>query len=235
MGLIYIGNCEFEEISDFEVGRDLFGMDTMTRTYEGRTDKLNAFMAKVNASFRDDEYRNFRARSASSNRGSGPFTRVRVEFVGLWKDELPEERPIPGWRRQTSSFTVQGGQETCEVDYAAPTTIYRYVTREKPTAQRFKGKLELLDAAWEIYQIRGAKTIDFFEVQPVGRIGGVVSGGRAVTGKFNYVKDIVTAAFNPRPAGDYWEVEEENEGRMLSVDREDLPRFLFPNRIAGNT
>lgn len=232
MGVIYVGNCEFEEIADFQLGKTAFGMDTITRSFAGRSDKLNAFLRKMSTGTSDVEYPGFKSRGVSVNR-DGPFHRVTVEFIGLYNDVLPEVPPESGWRRQSSTFHQQGGTGVAEVEYAAPFTTYRYIAREKPVAQKFRGQLDLLGAAWEVYQIKGAKDVQFFEVQPLGRIGGVVSGAQTVTGKYNWVREVVTSIFTPKAAGNYWEVEEQNEGRMLPVDRTDLPRFLFPDRIAG--
>ncbi len=224
MGLIYIGDCTFQESADFVIGVDEFGADSLTRTYEGRTDQLKAFIAKWPKGKTDATFPPFSRRTLQAT-GRGAFTTVVIQMSGLLDGKIPPAQISGGTRLQTVSLQRFGGQETCEVDYYAPFTTYRYVTHGIPQQPRFPGKIEQSAQAWEFKRTRGSRNTTFHQVIELSRIGGVVTYQKVTTGKFNFARDVsTTISFDP--VGETYQVTEENEGIIVWVSDINVPRFI---------
>lgn len=231
MGIAYVGNCEFEESADFAIGKNEFGAHTLTRTYEGRTDKLDAFLTKWPKGKPDRLKPVFKTRALQVT-GRGAFSSVTISSVGLIDSRIPEEEVQGGWRLQTASLKRNGSEEVTEIEYRAPVTSYRYVSLKEPQEQRFPRMVRLTKMAWQFNQQYGDRTTKFHQVIELGRIGGLPQYTQTKLGFFNYARDIMTSVFTWEQVGDLYLVTEENEGRILEIARNDLPRFLQPDHWA---
>ncbi len=236
MAIVTVGDTEWEAQPDWSLTiNDRGGADTLSRSYSGNAETLADFLSQYPKNSQDEEFPQLRRESVNVS-GSRSFPTVTINYRGIFNDDLPEVRISGGWRRQTVTLIMQDDSSTvdqredsttqCTVVYFAPVSTYKYVTRIKPKKQRFEGKLELTDVSWQIRSVVGAGNVPFYEAKPPLWVAGIVTGGQIRPGHFNYVRAVGTTIFTFEQAGDYWEVVEENEGRMEMVERADLPRLL---------
>lgn len=222
----YVGNCEWEESADYVLDLDEYGMDTLTRTYQGRRDKLGEFLRSFQIHTPDYEYPQLTYTSRRVMVGKA-FASVTLTFAGLFDDVLPPVVVEGGFRPQELSIQKTDSNETLVLSYNAPFTTYKYVARRKPKRQRFPHQLENTALGFHILSRRGSRGA----VRIADAIGGV-PGLMLATSKitppnvFEIWREVVCADFTFRQAGRYWEVTEQNEGRLMEREREDIPRVL---------
>lgn len=240
MSVVFAGDTEWEEQPDWSLTVDDYGVDTLSRPYSGNAELLADFLKQYPKGSRDPVYDQLK-RTGYSASGHRSFPTVTLQYKGIFADDLPDVKRGGGWRRQTATLTMQDDSTdaaradsatTCTIAYYAPVTRFRYVTRKQPTKQKYAGQLLQTDAAWEIVEIIGAGLTQFYEARPPLWVAGIVTGGTIRPGHFNYVRAVGTTIFNIEEAGDYWEVTEENEGRIEMVERADLPRLLSSSDVA---
>jgi hypothetical protein len=232
MGIRYVGDCNFAESTEFVLGVNEFDADSLTRTFEGRSDKLKEFIAKWPKGKPDATYPSFRRRTLVAT-GRGAFTSVTITFAGLLSGNIPNPKITGGFRQQSTSLKRAGSEETVEVEYRAPYTTYRYLARSKPEKPKYPQTVQLNSIPWEVNQTRGDRSTLFYEVRELGRMGGTIIYTRTRNGYFNYARDFSTSAFEYDQIGDLWEVIEEHEGRIIEIARNDLPRHLYPDYFVG--
>lgn len=225
MGVEYVSDCEIKPNPDFSITIDKFGLHSLRRTYEGRADKLNAFLLKWPVGRADETYKQFKLTGQDVS-GRGATVQVVLSFVGLMSGQLPKPIQAGGWRTQVSTLKKLDGEETVEIEYNAPVATFRYVTDKMPTAQRYAGKILSDRVPWQIRNLRGSRTTRFWEVQEIPGFGTTPRYTKTITGRFNYARQIFTSQFSFQQVGDFWECVEENEGRIIEVAQNELPRYL---------
>lgn len=223
--LTYIGNCEFEESSDYTLNIDEFGMDTLVRSFDGRKDKLAVFLRSFRINTPDPEFSQLTlvARQCLVGRA---FARVQLTFVGLFDDVLPPPIVEGGWRHQELQLQKEDSNETVILEYKAPVSTYRYITRRQPTRQRYEGRLAATELGFRIVGRRGSKGKFKLVNGPTPLALPGTLAQEEDKNVFAIDRDVICSAFTFRQAGRYWEVTEENEGRLMESEREDLPRKL---------
>lgn len=201
MGILYVGNCEFEEIDSSDITKDPWSMDAMTRTYAGRRDKLTAFLATLTKNKPDDEYRQLFA-TQWRVRNERAFSYVTLELAGLLDGKLPDPTYHDGTSRESIQLENLNGEQT-EVEYYAPTTTIRYVSRTRPTKRLYGGRLQRTKDAFQILGRRGNKTREL-----------TLDLATLNAQNFAYHTDIVSTQDSDQ-VGIYWRVTEVNTGRLL--------------------
>lgn len=232
MGLSYVGDCEFAESTEFQLSRDLYGLDTLQRSWDGRADKLKAFLPLWPIGKKDPSFKTLKIRSQPSitTFGNGAFVRVSMEFVGLIMGVLPPVVESGGYRRQTVTLYQDGTGTAIEITYRAPVITYKYVTRERPKNPRF-ARPAIDPIGWQILERVGSQTGTLHEVPNFGIMGGHQLYGTVELGAFNYARNYATSVFDFESVGDYWTVTEQTEGTIQQLTGDDAPRSLPSTRL----
>lgn len=243
MAIEYVGDCEFDETEDSGMlTEDFWGMDELTRIFEGRNDLLVPFILKFKKKYFDDEF----PQLGLTNRVIVPgraFTKVTLTYKGLLDNDLPDPVVEGGWTQDSARVGLMFGQgkfsthgwmdlglgnfgsrttgnqkslpiagllstavvrksleqigdeETAEVEitYNAPRTTFHYVTRKEPKVPRYGQTLLLSEGDFEIVETRPAT----FRGRPVIN------------------REIRTVDFQKRRAGNFWEVSEVTQGKLV--------------------
>ena len=227
MGVVYVGNCEFEESEDFSLTKDPYGLDRLSRTYLGRTDKLDAFLKQWPKARPDDTWKQLKLLELQAS-GRGAFTQVTIQFTGLKDGVIPSPIKAGGCREQTATLQSLEANQTCEVVYKAPYSSFRYITTKQPQKGRFEGVLLQTEQTWDMKNLRGDRTTRFHQVNEIASFLGNIIYTKTLTGFFNYARVISSSGPKFEQVGEYWEVIEENEGLIIDVARNDFPRYLEP-------
>lgn len=145
----YVGNCAIEEVSPEIWGKDLWGMDTLSRTYKGRMDRVTQF-ANVLSNNQSKPDRIFRP-MVMRDYGcviDAPWATFTVNFWGKLDGKLPP----PVFSNDMSILSVVldyalgdlnendpfSGTQT-QITYEAPSTTIRYITKGLPETSSFEG------------------------------------------------------------------------------------------------
>lgn len=132
MGLTYIGNCDFEEIQEPDFDVDLYGLDTMTRTFEGRSDRADRFLLDYTQGKPDPEYKFFSFANYSRS-GSQGVTKLGLNFVGKAEPNLARSHTEVDTRIQTVSLTGENTGRTANITYKSPMIRTMFAVEERPT------------------------------------------------------------------------------------------------------
>lgn len=149
-GLSYSDILDFEEIDHSEPSIDHYGLDTFTRTFEGRNSLLNAFLATwlspagVPLNTADTEYAGMYCIAATPSRARA-FSQVQVKFTG----KISGAEPLPTIKDTWTENTAQliGGTDDAavvpdflfpiSVDYFTGGTSYEYYAAARPSEPRY--------------------------------------------------------------------------------------------------
>lgn len=225
MGLIYTANCGWEEAAEYVLSVDDWGLDSMTRTYEGRTDELETFLRTLTKNLPDYQFPELVLIGKAVERGRA-FSRVSCEFRGLLGADTGKPLPDPvingGWRLDRVQLQSSTNAQM-EIEYNSPFTSYRYVTRQRPTQQQFPGKLLYSKGAFEIFKSWGTKGNVFIGGScvsgyniPVGT--GVPIDPAELGNVFVGSSKIITSSMTSNQVGIYWENTEENQGVIVPAE-----------------
>lgn len=144
----YVGNCDIEEIGPEIWGVDLFGMDTLVRTYKGRMDRANRFRLLLgnNKNKPDEIYRGMFNQDFGATIDA-PWAIFTVNFTGKLDGKLPQ--PVYSNDTTVQSVVLEYALGDVENDplsgtqvsltYEAPSTTIRYVTRGLPEFASYGG------------------------------------------------------------------------------------------------
>jgi hypothetical protein len=226
MGVVYV-DCEFAESPDFSLTKDPYGLDRLSRTYFGRTDKLDEELKKWPKAKPDATYKNLKLLESQAS-GRGPFTQIVIQFTGLRDGVIPSPIKAGGCREQTVTLQCLEANQTCEVVYKAPYSSFRYITTKQPQKARFEGVILQTEQSWEMKNLRGDRTTRFHRVNEITSFLGNIVYTKTLPGRFNYARVISSSGPKFQQVGEYWEVVEENEGLIIDVARNDFPRYLEP-------
>lgn len=209
--LTYNGNAEWRFVGESDLDLDSFGFDTLTRTYEGRPDKLAVFLRDWPKNKQDRAYPwLFLVGRKASGVGSG-WVRCVLEFKGTL-----DRNPKPHFSSDTrlQPLQIQRDEGRSQAEYYGPVSTYRYiVVGPHPRERTYAGQMLQPDFAYEIINVRG---------QPIPFVGIAAnrrglpredpSGNRTLV--YLLEPRIVTSRFSCEQVGNCWQVTEENEGRL---------------------
>jgi len=148
--ICYVSDDQFEfiEIDHSEPSINQYGLDTLTRTYEGRNSLLDAFLAtwnEVNGTPRnvpDWQYPGMVSVELPSISRGAAFSTVAIKFTGKISNAEPLVTIKDSFREDTAQ--VQGGTGTTPnvvfpvmIDFRAPTTSYEYFAASRPATTRY--------------------------------------------------------------------------------------------------
>lgn len=152
----YLGNSDIEETDSTQFVRDIYGLHTFVRSYQGEKTQavIDAFRATFTEGTADATYTNMYI-SKVSERTDRSWYYADVEFVGTIDGSEPSVETEDTISENTLQvFTQVEAPIPAEIDYLAPRSTYRYATKVKPTAPRYIG---LVESVWpiQITQKRG--------------------------------------------------------------------------------
>jgi hypothetical protein len=220
--ITFVGNCDIEEVPGASLGIDAYGLDTLTRKYKGRVDRLAAFL-KANRRDRkrpDATYQGLTFASMNFTE-SGPWAEGEMTFKGTHDGSMPDPLPpTTSLSPETVTLSQYDGAEsadfpTVEITYLAPVTTWRYVTRKRPTVPQRRGQLAGSQEIQYISRRGGAGDLSIFAG---GNLGTPLDIDTKQAGQYNGVAMTVTKAFNVTPAGIYFECEESNMRTIFPFD-----------------
>lgn len=214
----YIGDCDIEEISPEIWGVDLWGMDTLTRTYKGRMDRASNFKNVLRNSVNTPD-RLFRAmiRRDYGCVIEAPWATFTVNFWGKLDGKLPP----PVFSNDMGVFSVvldyalgdvnendalSGTQ--VQLTYEAPSTTIRYVTIGLPENSSYDGVVRNKKQINVIGRMGAAGNVKLFDIRNGSGYSGQVTP--ALAQHFNGVI-VIENTFSAQQVGNYAECIETNQ------------------------
>ena len=241
--MTYVGDTTFAEDADAVFTVDAWGMDSLTRRFKGANTLLSDFLEDYakdrTVADADFPYMFHSSHSATIGRA---FSTVTIEYKGLINSKpgnTPEDLPPvfkSGYRTQDVSLPYVGdtiGQTTgavAEITYSAPFTQIMYVTREVPKTRRFRNILESFEEGIQLLARRGSPgdiTIHAGKTwkQSVGTVGLDVI---ETVQHYNGVAEVIPTQFEWEQAGQWYQVIETNEARVVPLDLANGLMRFFP-------
>lgn len=207
--ITYIGDIEFTEMAEGDLDNDPFGMDTLTRVFEGPTYKLHDYLKELKKLKVDREYKQLNLVHKRARRGRA-YSQVTVDFAGLLGGEIPQHVESAGFDQKTIQLQSTSGTQA-SFTYNAPTSTFRYITKTRPTRQVFENQMMYYEASFDVVERTGAR----------GRL--YIDNGNPTSADFIARREIF-GTLHSRPVGLYWENTETNEARLVEVDDMFRPR-----------
>lgn len=205
--LNYTGNAEWREVSSSSLEEDPWGFDVLTRTFEGRPDKLGAFRAQYPKNKEDAVFKWLFVTKRSTPSVRGAWLSCTIEFKGTL-DRQPKVNRSASLRLQPLELTTGTGAVATvgtQAQYYGPVRTFKYITTERPTRPLFKDELLPTELDFQIVNQRTA-----------GKI--VVSRGdqpeTSKTSNLYVIPRVFTSRFDFEEVGRCWQVTEEHEGRL---------------------
>lgn len=172
---------DFAEQPGATLSVDLWGMDTITRRYTGRLDKVATELAKYKRrrDVKDTVYPGLFATEYTMT--ENPLAELSVTFKGFVDNKVPEPVLESGTRRQQVTLSFTGDtpgevtSETMTVTYISPYTTFTYFLKSKPTAPKYRNKVELTTDSMQIVSLSGDPGRNFKFVRG-GDLNGSTSG-----------------------------------------------------------
>lgn len=227
MGVVYVGDTDFALDEEESGSPDQFGLYRTRRPLRGNSELLWQALRALRKGTPHPDLPSLKlARDPAFQRGPR-FSTIECEYVGLLTDALPSPIRSMGLREATSQVNREGSAETADIFYRAPTTTYRYILRRQPKKPIFAGRLLQTEMDWEVLEYRGPTGTDGQDFHEVALpTASTITRTAFVPNRYNYARTVVTSMFDAQEVGDYWEVTEQNEGRIRKIDRADLPSLL---------
>jgi len=140
MSITYIGNCKLTTTGT-SFKRDLWGLDTMTRTYKVRADQEKATLEQFRSrNISDPDFPLLTLQDVTFSHSEGPFSIITANYRGLLKEQEPEVQISFSVQDETVELVNVSSLATISLDYRAPQTTYTYSTKTPPTKFRYKNK-----------------------------------------------------------------------------------------------
>lgn len=239
--LEFIGDCEFDEAEGSGIlAEDFWGMDELTRVFEGRSDLLGRFMAGLRKKYFDYEFPQLGITNRSAKSDNG-ITTVEVKYKGLLDNDLPDPVVEGGWVEDTASIGLVLGYGKMAargwIDLNLGnkgSDLARNLAQSPYILDAVDKSLEELsdEESAEIEITYNAPTTSFYYVtrkEPKGpKYGQTIllsEGDFEITdirpaifrGRPIINREIRTVAWNKRRAGNYWECSETSQGKLVST------------------
>jgi hypothetical protein len=233
MSTVFIGDCTYKEVAGAELDVDPWGMDRLVRHIEGRVDQLPTYLAtlKRRRDIKDSIYPDLVMVNYHIAMGRAT-AKADLYFGGILggsgANGIPEPVPKFGMHRESVTIPFIGdvlGQTngiSATFEYEAPTATYLYSTREKPTALKYRGKLDVTKETLQIISRTGAAGawIIFrgrtFKSPGASKIGGLIINGTA--NAYNMVAQVFTDSWDYEQVGQWWQCREVNVAVLQPLD-----------------
>lgn len=220
-----IGPKRIVEVAGWTLGQDIYGLDVLTRRYDGAESDLVRWLGTHGKGSPDDSYIEDRRAGRAEFRDYYMVTRDVTHARGLRVNATITFKGVPGLRdgafsvtqpqrkkalveKTTTLLLADGSGRQIEITYLAPTTTYTYARGKEPTKGLFNGKLLFMDKAYKIIESKGAT--EFPVIFPTGAIENFDSE--------QYVaKTFVKSIFAAEETGKAWSVTETNEGVLYDA------------------
>lgn len=227
-GVTYVDDCDFREVTGASLTVDPWGLDVLVRRRRGRADELADEIAlyKSKRTIRDRVYKDLVLTEYNATH-EGAFATVDLTFKGVFDGRTREPNIKDGTRaasvqlnRMSAVIGTLSGQ-TMTANYYAPYLSAMYVRKEKPLLPQFRNRIDFRGEAMELFGHTGfVSNVSYFK----GRVlAGTAARGRttALTGiasAYNAVIEIYTPQFERKQVGEWWEVTETNEVRIVPLE-----------------
>lgn len=204
---------------------DPWGMDQITRRYTGPQDDIATEVEryKRRRDKRDETY-TWMFYTALTAIESAPLGEITITYKGTYDGKVPEPVVKSGFRKQAVTLNLAGATSddttttTSNITYYAPYSTYRYVTKSRPVATKFRTKIHLTAEALDVVNMSNSHLGDLHVVNGASLSAGAENRPlifRQIPNKFNAVMELSTAQFDVEPAGKWFEVIETNELLLL--------------------
>lgn len=195
MAITYLGDATFQQIEEASFGADLFGLDTLSRTYEGRSSLFPAFIRNFRRGQPDTEFPQLSFIGYSGG-GSQGVIKVTLNFSGKYDTSnnarSDEERDT---RLQQATFTGFSTGIQLNVTYKSPMVRTRWATLRRPKdSDGFQAEP---DPDCEIDSVTGANQV---QLASFGNTMEVILG----SAEFNVVEKLSRTSFPRTQAGKWW-------------------------------
>lgn len=212
--------ADFWEVPGAQLTVDTWGMDRLTRRFQGRLDRIAEELAKYkrDRDKKDSVYSWMNVIEVAMTESS-PFAQLTVNYRGVYDGKTPPAVSASGFRKQSVQLNLAGESEdevtetTSTLTYYAPYTTWRYVSKSEPKTAKYRTKIKLTSEALDVVSMSNSHVADLNFVN-----GSSLSSGpnrpliyRIAPGKFNAVIELSTSQLDIEPAGKWFEVTETNE------------------------
>jgi len=217
----------FQETVGSVLNVDPWGLDTLTRRINGRSDQGPAYIATLarKRTVTDSVYKTLYMVDYSITM-DGAIWDATLTFKGVINSTLQPDPIIEkGYRVQNITLPFFGSEATginATFSLTVPYTRYMYALQEEPTAPRFRGRVKVTKDSLQIVGRAGAAgNLVIFAGKFLNTgVPGVISGGAISSSinSYNAVAESVTTQFDARQVGQWWEVTENNEVVIQPLD-----------------
>ncbi len=210
MALTYRGDTDIAEEPGARISEDIYGIETLTRTFTGNKSGWATFRGQYYPERPDDDFPHL----FLTNR-EPTFDRAFVRAVLTWKgiaqyagNGITRPQYSTGLRREQVTLRKPNG-DAMQVTYWSPVTTIRYGAKDRPKAQNFKGVMLQQDLTLQVIKTTGNKAPISFRKEIINLPGGASE-------PFYWAKKVVLlSTFSTNQQGKVWEVTEENQLYMV--------------------
>lgn len=218
-GLSYCGDhlADFVETETSDIGVDDYGINSLQRTFMGRPDLFDAFIAKYRRRVTQDaQYPHMIFEDFSAPKGRS-WTTVTLNFYGSTarNGAFPPETLTPGWARESVQVTSGLTGQQATFTYRSPTMTIKYARLARPQGPEFVGFMGKFNG----------------KIQITGRTGSALS---LLDITIQPQVQIITDDFQPVQKGGAWQCEVKNhavliaQGQTLTI----VPHTLAADKTA---
>ncbi len=211
-----IGTTRIAEIPGWTIDQDVFGMDVLTRNFEGPAADWRRFRAAYKDQSPDYLYKDyFLVRiNASSRRGEVIMPVITFKGCpGLSTNQPAFSPPKISKSLVTKQLTVRlsdGSGKTVELTYKAPSSTWTYARGAEPTAARYEGELRPFQKAFKIIKARGATQY------PLEFVTAVTQEMQDGAPKYYVGYEVYNEQLDATQEGKAWMVTERNDAVLFS-------------------
>lgn len=237
MSQILPAGSQIHETVGYTIKQDVYGLDTLTRNFEGPDSDWLRFVAAYPVEAQDYQFKDYYlvSRDAGSRRGSVITPVLTFKGVaGLSTGKFAVTRAQKKKSLVTKQVTLKlsdGSGRTIEIEYKAPSTTWTYATGYEPTVPLYKGFIGKFDEDYQLVRARGATQfpLDF------------VTGPRPATfnssPRYLVYTQIFSEQFDCQQVGKAWTVTERNDGYIIGVEQQPVgtTRRALPSPIPTGT
>lgn len=241
MGLLYVGDCSFQETENSGgIVCDPWGLDTLTREWEGRKDLLDDFLqdiAPTSVTSRAGSLALSRSRSIADVQLPQMFLttmsvdvgRAFAKITGTFRGISNGREPLPKIENscriqevtlpyvENGAVTSQSGTFT----YNALSTTFTYWTRKEPRKRRYAGQIFGVQGGLNIVARTGVPgQIKFYKGQTLtSNIFNLTSlANQGAPDAYNANVECFQDEFSSSQDGQWWQVVESNSLVLTATD-----------------
>lgn len=210
MSTTYKGDTDIAEDPGARITEDVYGIETLVRSFTGDKRGWREFRARYPAEAVDYEFPHLSlvSREPTFDRA---FVRAQLTYKGIAEyagNGITKPQYKTSIRRENVTLRKPNG-DTMQVTYWSPVTVISYGSRERPRAQNFAGRMLQQDLTLQIIKTVGAKF-------PISFRREIINLPTGATEPFYWAKKVILlSTFDCTQAGKVWEVTEENQLFMI--------------------